>query len=76
MPLGTDPTEPLGKIGLVIFLTGTLFSDLVEFGPMSQVVLNITLIVVGILTGVNYIFKLIDNIRKTFKPKDKDDATK
>lgn len=67
-----NPTEPLGKIGLFIFLTGTIFSDLVEFGPVTQVVLNIVLIVVGVLTGVNYVIKII----KEIKPKDKDDATK
>ena len=71
MQTDLNPTEPLGKIGLVIFLTGTLFSDLVEFGPITQVILNIVLIVVGILTGIHYIIKII----KELKPK-KDDATK
>jgi hypothetical protein len=74
MQADLNPNEPLGKIGLFIFLTGTLFSDVVEFGPLTQVVLNITLIIVGVLTGVNYVFKLIENIRKIRKPKDKDDV--
>lgn len=67
-----NPTEPLGKIGLFIFLTGTLFSDLVEFGPVTQVVLNIVLIVVGVLTGINYVIKII----KELKPKKDDVQTK
>jgi len=70
-PIDTNPGQPLGKVGLIIFLMGTLFSDLVEFGPITQVILNIVLILVGILTGIHYIIKII----KELKPI-KDDAVK
>lgn len=73
MQTDLNPTEPLGKIGLILFVFGAIFSDLVEFGPVTQVVLNLVLIVVGILTGINYLIKIIKELRQ---PKVKDDATK
>lgn len=72
MQADLNPTEPLGRVSLFIFLTGTLFSDLVEFGPITQVILNMILIVVGILTGFLYVIKIIKELR----PKKKEDAVK
>lgn len=75
MQADLNPTEPLGKIGLIIFVFGAIFSDLVEFGPATQVVLNLVLILVGILTGIHYVIKIGKEIG-IIEPKVKDDATK
>ena len=59
MALDPNANGPIGRVSLIVFLTGTLFSDLLEFGPVTQVILNIVLIVVGVLTGIHYVIKII-----------------
>jgi len=59
-----DNGDPIGNVSLYTFLFGFALSHVVEFHDVIEVVLDVVLVGVGLVSIINGVLKLIEKVQE------------